>query len=123
MVVEPDRPQRIARLTPLADVLARLEALIEPVTPRATDPFAARGRTLAEDVVIPAPMPATARALSGCFSGAWASRTAWVRRASGLSATRTGARAGGLPGGGVAAHVGLAAKEPIGVVWEEKKVK
>src|SRR2546430_2223614 len=63
MVVEPDRPQRIVRLTPLADVRARLAALVEPVTPRAADLSAARGRTLAEDVIIPAPIPATARAL------------------------------------------------------------
>jgi molybdopterin molybdotransferase len=63
MVVEPDRPQRIARLTPLADVLARLDALVKPVAPRAADLSAALGRTLAEDVVIHAPIPATARAL------------------------------------------------------------
>ena len=34
MVSQPDPPQRIARLTPLADVLARIDALVEPVTPR-----------------------------------------------------------------------------------------
>jgi len=63
MIVEPDRRQRIARLTPLADVLARLDALVKPVMPRAADLAAALGRTLAEDVVIHAPIPATARAL------------------------------------------------------------
>jgi molybdopterin molybdotransferase len=63
MVVEPDRPQRIARLTPLADVLAHVDALVKPVTPRAADLSEALGRTLAEDVVIHAPIPATARAL------------------------------------------------------------
>src|SRR5262245_14821065 len=63
MIVEPDRRQRIARLTPLADVLARLDALVKPVTPRMVDFEAARGRTLAEDVVIHAPVPTTARAL------------------------------------------------------------
>src|SRR5262245_33790415 len=63
MIVEPDRRQRIARLTPLADVLARLDAVVKPVTPRMVDLAAARGRTLAEDVVIHAPIPTTARAL------------------------------------------------------------
>jgi molybdopterin biosynthesis enzyme len=63
MIVEPDRRQRIARLTPLVDVLARLDALVKPVTPRTADLAAARGRTLAGDVVIHAPVPATARAL------------------------------------------------------------
>jgi len=63
MIVEPDRRQRIARLTPLADVLAHLDALVKPVTPRTADLAAALGRTLAEDVVIHAPVPATARAL------------------------------------------------------------
>jgi molybdopterin molybdotransferase len=61
--VEPDRPQRIARLTPLADVLARLDALVEPAAPRPADLSAARGRILAEDIVIASPIPPTARAL------------------------------------------------------------
>ena len=81
MVVEPGRPQRIDRLTPLADVLARFEALVEPVTPRATDLSAARGRTLAEDVIIPAPMPATARALRD----GWAVRSDLTADASGYA--------------------------------------
>ena len=63
MIVQPDRRQRIARLTPLAHVLARLDALVKPVTPRTADLSAALGRTLAEDVVIHAPVPTTARAL------------------------------------------------------------
>src|SRR6516164_6536850 len=63
MIVEPDRRQRIARLTPLADVLARLDALVKPVTPRTAELAAALGRTLAEDVILHAPIPATARAL------------------------------------------------------------
>jgi molybdopterin molybdotransferase len=61
--VETDRPQRIDRLTPLADVLARLDALVEPVAPRSVDLSAARGRILAEDIVIASPIPPTARAL------------------------------------------------------------
>src|SRR5215470_9456075 len=63
MIVEPDRRQRIARLTPLADVLARLDALVKPVTPRTAELAAALGRTLAEDVILHAPIPTTARAL------------------------------------------------------------
>src|SRR5258708_36573820 len=63
MMVEPDRRQRIARLTPLADVLARLDALVRPVAPRTAELAAAVGQTLAEDVVIHAPVPATALAL------------------------------------------------------------
>lgn len=63
MVVEPDRPQRIARLTPLGDVLARIDALAKPVPPRASDLSGAVGWTLAEDVVANARIPATARAL------------------------------------------------------------
>ena len=63
MIVEPDRRQRIARLTPLADVLARLDALVKPVTPRTAELAAALGQTLAEDVIIHAAVPATARAL------------------------------------------------------------
>jgi molybdopterin biosynthesis enzyme len=42
--------QRIARLTPLADVLARIDALVEPVAAREVDLAAALGRTLAADV-------------------------------------------------------------------------
>jgi molybdopterin molybdotransferase len=63
MVVEPDRAQRIVRLTPLDDVLARIDALAKPVPPRASDLSGAVGWTLAEDVVAIAPIPATARAL------------------------------------------------------------
>src|SRR5258708_38732343 len=63
MMVEPDRRQRIARLTPLADVLARLDALVRPVAPRTVELAAAVGQTLAEDVIIHAPVPATALAL------------------------------------------------------------
>ena len=61
--MEPDRPQRIDRLTPLADVLARLDVLVDPVAPRLAEVAAARGRTLAEDVVVASPIPPAARAL------------------------------------------------------------
>lgn len=63
MLVEPDSPQRIARLTPLGGVLARLEAQVKPVPPRASDLSGALGWTVAEDVVANAPVPAAARAL------------------------------------------------------------
>ena len=41
--------QIISRLTPLADVLAMLDAEVKPVTQRTIDVFAATGRTLAVD--------------------------------------------------------------------------
>jgi molybdopterin molybdotransferase len=57
-------PQRIARLTPLDDVLARIDALVKPVAARATAVLTdAVGRTLAEDIVIEAPIPHAALAL------------------------------------------------------------
>ncbi len=43
-------PQRIARLTPLADVLARVDALVKSVAPREIETGAAIGRILAGDV-------------------------------------------------------------------------
>src|ERR1700737_1685670 len=58
-----DTPQRITKLTPLGDVLVRVDALVKPVAPRRADLSAALGRILAEDVVIPGPLPATAVAL------------------------------------------------------------
>jgi molybdopterin molybdotransferase len=63
MAVEPDRPQRIASLAPLDQVLARLDALVKPVPPSTSELPAALGHTLAEDVVVAAAIPAAARAL------------------------------------------------------------
>src|SRR5258706_15914184 len=63
MAVETDSPQRIARLTPLPDALARLDALVAPVTSRVVDVSLALGHTLAEDVIVAAPIPPTACAL------------------------------------------------------------
>ena len=60
--------QRIARLTPLADVLARIESLVRPVEPRSAQRHAAVGRVLADNVVAPAGRPATARALRDGFA-------------------------------------------------------
>jgi molybdopterin molybdotransferase len=46
--------QTIARLTPLAEVLAMVDLGVKPVTPRAIDLTAAAGRTLAVDATAPA---------------------------------------------------------------------
>src|SRR5258708_25645080 len=43
-------PQRIARLPPLGDVLARIDALVRPVEPRKVEIAAAAGRIPAGDV-------------------------------------------------------------------------
>lgn len=61
MPVEPDI-QRISRLTPLDDVLARIETL-NPVMPHAIDVSGAQFHVLAEDVRAAAGFPAEARAL------------------------------------------------------------
>src|SRR5262249_40839228 len=45
------------------DVLARLDARVKPVMPRTAELAAGLGQTLAEDVIIHAPVPTTARAL------------------------------------------------------------
>jgi molybdopterin molybdotransferase len=58
-----DPPQRIARLTSLAEVLARIEARVAPVASRSLETRATLGRISAENVVIQAPIPATALAL------------------------------------------------------------
>ncbi len=54
MAVNTETLQLIARLTPLADVLALIAAEVSPVTPRTLDLDAAAGRTLASDVTAPA---------------------------------------------------------------------
>jgi molybdopterin biosynthesis enzyme len=63
MAPDTDTPQRIVRFTPLADVLARIEARLRPVAPVDVDLSDALGRTLASDVVIAAPVPKAALAL------------------------------------------------------------
>ena len=45
--------QMIARLTPLAEVLAMVDLGVKPITPRTVDLTAAAGRTLAVDAVAP----------------------------------------------------------------------
>ena len=61
-IVGPEPIQRIARLTPLGDVLAIIDARVAAVAPRACAVEAALGCTLAEDVVA-AERPAAAIAL------------------------------------------------------------
>jgi molybdopterin biosynthesis enzyme len=58
-----ETPQRISRLTPLDDVLARIDALVNPVAACSAEPADALGRTLAEDILIEARIPAGALAL------------------------------------------------------------
>ena len=55
--------QRISSLTPIAHVLARVDALARPVAPREAALADAEGRVLAEDVVAAAPSPAAPIAL------------------------------------------------------------
>jgi molybdopterin molybdotransferase len=63
----PDTTQRIARLTPLAEVVARIAALVMPVEPREVGVATAAGRILAADVTVP-PHPAAALALRDGFA-------------------------------------------------------
>jgi molybdopterin molybdotransferase len=63
MAVELDIPQRIVRLTPLGDVLVRLEGVAKPVRPQASELASALGGTLAEDVFPHAELPTAPRAL------------------------------------------------------------
>jgi len=49
-----DTIQTISKLTPLAEVLALIDAQTKPVTPRTVDVAAAAGRTLAVDAAAPA---------------------------------------------------------------------
>ena len=65
---ETEPPQRIARLTPLTGVLARIDALVTPVEPRQAKVAAAHGYVLAADVVAPSGLPAAALALRDGFA-------------------------------------------------------
>jgi len=55
--------QRIARLTPLPEVLAYIESRVKPVAPKQYSASAACGLVLAEDVRVSHPLPAHAIAL------------------------------------------------------------
>jgi molybdopterin molybdotransferase len=61
--MRPANRQRIARLTPLADVLRRIDESVAPVTPRDMRAATALGATLARDVVIADRRPAAPLAL------------------------------------------------------------
>lgn len=67
MAAEHD-PQQMTRLTPLAEVKARIDTLVKPITPRRIAVAAAVGRVLAEDVVAQAAVPASALALRDGFA-------------------------------------------------------
>jgi molybdopterin molybdotransferase len=68
MVAQIETTQRIARLTPLGEVLARVDALAKPVAPRREALAVALGCVLAEDVVVPGARPATPIALRDGFA-------------------------------------------------------
>ena len=57
--------QTIARLTPLADVLAMVDLRVKPVTPRTLDVPAAAGRALASDAMAAARPTAALALLDG----------------------------------------------------------
>src|ERR1044072_9296951 len=61
-------PQQLPDLTPLAEVTARIDALVKPIAPRRV--AAAVGRVLAEDVVAVLAIPGSSRALRDGFGGA-----------------------------------------------------
>src|SRR5215831_19218247 len=61
-------PQRIQRLTPLADALACIDRLVAPVAPKTVAAKRALGRTLAADVTITHAQPAAALALRDGFA-------------------------------------------------------
>jgi molybdopterin molybdotransferase len=63
MAANSEALQLIGRLTPLAEVLALIDAEVKPVTPRALNVAAAAGRTLAADASAP-PRPLAAIALA-----------------------------------------------------------
>jgi len=67
MTAEHD-PQQLTRLTPLAAVTARIDALVKPIAPRRVAIKSAVGRVLAEDIVATAAVPADARALRDGFA-------------------------------------------------------
>ncbi len=62
--MEAPQPQRIAALTPIAAVLARVDALAVPVAPRELAVGDAEGRVLAADAAVTAPRPAAPTALT-----------------------------------------------------------
>jgi molybdopterin biosynthesis enzyme len=65
MAAASDTIQMIARLTPLADVLAMVDLDVKPVTPRTVELTAAAGRTLAVDAMAPSRPSASLALLDG----------------------------------------------------------
>lgn len=63
MVAIRDEPQRLRRLTPLAEALARIEPFIAPVPPRRLGLAEANGSTLAEAITAPRDAPPHAIAM------------------------------------------------------------
>jgi molybdopterin biosynthesis enzyme len=63
MATQAPPPQRIARLAPLADVLAWIDANVHPVAPREADSSDAVGHVLADDIKVPRALPPRAIAL------------------------------------------------------------
>jgi molybdopterin biosynthesis enzyme len=63
MVAHSEKTQRIARLTPLSDILAMIDALARPVAARSVEARWAHGLTLAEDVRAGSVQPPAALAL------------------------------------------------------------
>ena len=63
MVAPLEHRQRIARLTPLEDVLRRIAERVHAVTPRDMRAAAALGATLAEDIAVAVPRPTAPLAL------------------------------------------------------------
>ena len=67
-MVADSEPQRIARLTPLADVLASFDIGVGPVEPREATVAAALGRTLAADAAVASNRPGAALSLRDGFA-------------------------------------------------------
>jgi molybdopterin molybdotransferase len=68
MIANVEIPQRIARLTPLADVIALIEKQVQAVAAREAKIAAALGRTLAEDIAGIASVPEQPVALRDGFA-------------------------------------------------------
>ncbi len=68
MAAEIRSDQRIARLAPLAEVLAHIESHVKPVRAQRCEISAAHGMTLADDIVVAEPLPAHAVALRDGFA-------------------------------------------------------
>ena len=68
MNADPHTPQRIARLTPLADVCKHIDAYVAQAAPREADLASGVGRVLAKDALAPSALPKAAIALRDGFA-------------------------------------------------------